>query len=225
MKPLKQIIPKRMAKRISAGRLAVGVSRIDDGFEWKFDDGGTALGSCIRCDMPRCMFFSDDELIVSGEMEFPSDLNASVCPTGAITWPDDSTCPDIDPESCIACGLCVTRCPAKAIGLDKLEAIVNDKENGYFELTNEAASPDTEAAARTQLDVVKGLPSLVDGSQVNWAEYEAKFIAISASQTAQFPNHLVRNILIELGVQCAMRRRGDTNIRMDLFASYGEGSF
>ena len=43
-----------------------------------------------------------------------------------------------------------------------------------------------------------------------------KFKSVVTKQSTQFPNHLVRNLMIEVGIGASMRRRGDTNIRMDI---------
>ena len=43
-----------------------------------------------------------------------------------------------------------------------------------------------------------------------------RFEEVAKRQSAQFPNHLARNLLIATGIGAAMRRLGDTNIRMDL---------
>lgn len=47
-------------------------------------------------------------------------------------------------------------------------------------------------------------------------DFRNKFEEVAKDQGAQFPNHVARNLLIATGVGTAMRRRGDTNIRMDL---------
>jgi hypothetical protein len=46
--------------------------------------------------------------------------------------------------------------------------------------------------------------------------FQKHFVEVAKSQSVQFPNHLARNLLIASGIGAAMRRRGDTNIRMDL---------
>ena len=50
-----------------------------------FTDGYSDHGSCIRCIEPPCMTFSREELDIDIFRSFPSDLDDSVCATGAVT--------------------------------------------------------------------------------------------------------------------------------------------
>ncbi len=78
------------------------------------------------------MEYALSELILPIFSDFPADRNNSVCPTGAITWPHDEASPIIDGEACISCGLCVNRCPVRAIFLSTDRAHIHDEPNEHF---------------------------------------------------------------------------------------------
>jgi ferredoxin len=181
-----------------------------------FSDGKFAFGSCIRCAYPRCIEYSYDELKLSIFQDFPADQNNNVCPTNAISWPHESSSPVINTAECINCGLCVSRCPSKAIYLLSDHACINDTTNDYFIEKKEVSEPKiTEYTSSLFNGVVeKGL--YVTESDAVFETFYNRFVEIAKNQSAQFPNHLARNLLIANGVGAAMRRRGDTNIRMDL---------
>lgn len=181
-----------------------------------FSDGKTAIGSCIRCFHPFCMEYSPEELELSVFQDFPADKNSDVCPTSAISWTHETPAPVVNKKACILCGLCVSRCPTRAIYLDNDGACVNDEPNDHFIL--QCKPSDAEATATTtklfQKVPEKGIYLFESDSTMK--KFREKFEGVAHAQSAQFPNHLARNLLIAVGVGAAMRRRGDTNIRMDL---------
>ncbi len=186
----------------------------------QFSDGGRASGSCIHCINPPCLEYTEGEFELETFKEFPSDKNPEVCPTKAISWPQASNSPTIDSEACISCGICVNRCPVAAIYLDPDEttAVINDLPNEYFISQAQEVS---ETEQKTLLEMFSAIPvvgSLILESEDLLQRFFDKFksITVDQKQSAQFPNHLVRNLLLEVGVSTLMRRRGDTNIRMDI---------
>ncbi|WP_134773004.1 4Fe-4S binding protein [Ornithinimicrobium flavum] len=78
-------------------------------------DGSTA--QCWRCADAPCTWFTPQE--VARHIPAPLSLNPDrlVCPTDALSIKVGEA-PVIDPDRCIGCGLCVTRCPVGAIHLD-----------------------------------------------------------------------------------------------------------
>jgi len=182
-----------------------------------FSDGGRSVGSCIHCLNPRCMEYSKEELKLEKFTDFPADQNLDVCPTRAIIWPFDSETPLINSEDCIMCGLCVSRCPVSAIHLDPQKgAIINDMPNKYFILTDKTISESNfnknfkiSSSCKTQGSII------IETDQIINDVFE-RISRLGPTQILQFPNHLARNLFIELNNKASMRRLGDTNIRMDM---------
>ena len=185
-----------------------------------FSDGGRAPGSCIHCINPPCLEYSQDELELELFKEFPSDSTSEVCPTKAIEWPQESDSPIIDSEACIACGICARRCPVAAIYLDPddVTAVLNDLPSNYFLLQTQ------EVSERTQqflLEMFSGLPEngilMLENDEILQRFFD-KFesVANTKKHSSQFPNHLVRNLMLEVGVKASMRRKGDVYLRMDI---------
>jgi NAD-dependent dihydropyrimidine dehydrogenase PreA subunit len=162
------------------------------------------------------MEYSQSELELSVFKEFPADRNESVCPTRAITWPQDTESPIVDSNACISCGLCVSRCPVKAIFLDDSGAHVNDEPNTHFQVQDYLTTDEiTQSTTRLFQDVTEtGVYSAKNDAVLS--QFLSHFQQVAQDQGVQFPNHLARNLLIACGIGAAMRRRGDTNIRMDM---------
>ena len=214
----KQKQPKRFAKQLPKGVRPVLVDWGNGGSPAaiKFADGQISTGSCIRCINPPCTEYSDKELELAVFKDFPADKNNSVCPTSAITWPLEASAPVIAPASCISCGLCVSRCPTRAIYLDEQGAHINDQPNDHFRIQNIPNSLEiVEATAKLFEKVPEHGVYLTENDEL-LRRFREHFEEVSKDQSAQFPNHLARNLLIAAGIGAAMRRRGDTNIRMDL---------
>ena len=222
---------KKFVKKLKT--LAEGVRPVS--IEWgqnekqpviKFSDGGWASGSCIRCINPPCLEYAEDEIELEVFKEFPSDRTLEVCPTKAISWPQESDSPIIDGASCISCGICVSRCPVAAIYLDSDEttAILNDLPNKYFLLQDQEVS---EASQKFLLEIFSQIPEngifiLEDDSTLQRFFDKFKLVATDEKQSAQFPNHLIRNLMLEVGIKALMRRRGDAYLRMDIVFEQGE---
>lgn len=189
----------------------------------QFADGSTSPGVCIRCPDAPCLQYREVELTIAGLPAFPGDADSRVCPTDAITWSTGSATPNIDAQACIGCGLCVRRCPVGAIHISGGTAAIAAEVSGPWKL---ADKPD-DARTRALADSFSRLPqqgacaSATDASLQR--VYDALF-AMKDKQDAQFPNHLARNLLIAAGHSCAMRRRGDVNVRMDLLLGLGKGT-
>ncbi len=181
-----------------------------------FSDGKYSPGSCIRCANPLCIEFSPSELELDIFTDFPADRDEVVCPTGAITWPQEDYSPVVDGGLCISCGLCVSRCPVRAIYMDQEGAHVNDEPNEHFQIHDVPATQAvTDATARAFGRVTETGVYLTESDAV-LTGFLTKFKEVARDQSAQFPNLLARNLFITCGVGAAIRRRGDTNIRMDM---------
>jgi ferredoxin len=162
------------------------------------------------------MEYTREELQLKVFRDFPADTNDAVCASAAIAWPLESSAPVVDSDSCILCGLCVGRCPTRAIHLDAQGAHVNDQPNSHFLVQGQWATPDSLAATSKLFQNVLESGVYLSESDALLVHFRQRFEGVSRGQSAQFPNHLARNLLIATGIGAAMRRRGDTNIRMDL---------
>ncbi len=210
--------PERLAKKLPEGiyPIVVDWSKPASPALIRFSDGASSVGSCIRCANPPCMEYVPAELELDIFKDFPADRNESVCPTGAITWPQDEYSPLINVDQCISCGLCVSRCPVRAIYLDDESAHVNDEPNNHFQIQDFLTTEEITEATASVFDGIaeKGVYRVETDTVLT--QFLSHFQEVDEDQGAQFPNHLARNLLIACGVGAAMRRRGDTNIRMDI---------
>lgn len=185
--------------------------------ELLFTNGERGFGSCVRCCEPPCMVYESHEIRSTLLGAFPADQEPAVCPTGAIQWLPDACAPEVQGELCIRCGLCVSRCPVKAIGQTDQGAVINDDSDGHWIELENHANPDLVRHQVARFANAEERGSLVMGEEAAALEcfYEA-LAEIGDSQGAQFPNLLSRNLLIAVGYHTAMRRRGDQSVRMDL---------
>lgn len=219
---LKQKKSSKKSKTLVAGVAPVSIEWSQDEKHpiIKFSDGGQATGSCIHCINPPCLEYTADEIKLDTFKEFPADRTPEVCPTKAISWPQESDAPIIDSEACISCGICVSRCPVAAIYLDpdKTTAILNDLSNKYFLPQNQQVS---ETVQRDLLKKFSQIPEngifVLENDNILQRLFDKfKSVTTEKKQGDQFPNHLVRNLMLAVGVDALMRRRGDTNLRMDI---------
>lgn len=182
----------------------------------EFANGDKSVGSCIHCNNPPCMEYTDKELQLKLFREFPFDRNDMICPTKAIFWPHDADCPQIDEGLCIYCGICISRCPAFAMYIDDAGAHINDDVNKYFMHATEGTHEDNFADVVELFSDVKESGFILSESDDLFKKIYKRIESLIPSLDAQFPNHLARNLLCAIDLKTAMRRRGDTNLRMDL---------
>jgi ferredoxin len=215
---LKQKKYARQAKLLREGIKPISIDWKEGGAQavLSFNNGENAVGSCIRCINPPCLEYSDEELTLSVFKDFPYDQNNNVCPTSAISWPIDSAAPKIAHGDCIMCGVCVGRCPVKAIWLTETGANINDIPNDCFLLAEVSNTEKTTSNTTKIFNGVNEKGLFLKENESLLKNFEQKFIAVLKLQNAQFPNLLTRNLLLSSGIGAAMRRRGDTNIRMDM---------
>lgn len=171
--------------------------------------------SCIGCLNPTCIRFSEDELrlLDSPLSEFPVDADDAVCPMNAIVWERGAKIPIILSERCINCGICARRCPLGAIYSDGKTGIVH---NGEVEVSFVAATPESVERHSTQVSAVLRSRHVGQYATPSVDFIETIYEKLREMQTeAQFPNLIIRNLLLVLGNKCIIRRRGDVNFRID----------
>lgn len=164
---------------------------------------------CLNCANPRCMQIEEKNTICSSLTEIASSADLSLCPTKAISVDQFSI--KIDSEKCIGCGLCVVACPVGAISMKNDKAIVDTKsESSLKELEVNPANIIIQEEYIAKCTVEKSV------CYENDALMEKIFDGIKhLSQEKQ--NALVRNILIMLGNNATITRKGVVYMRMDGF--------
>lgn len=169
----------------------------------KLANGQEGQGSCLGCGKAPCMEKDSSELVLAGELDaYPGDPSLDVCPTRAIVWDQKAEAAAIT-DDCIGCGLCVSRCPYGAIHLDGGDAAqveTSDPEQLIERGRTECAHP---MPTRT------GILANLDAPAI--AQLPTRVSSLQDARAAL----LVRNLLQEVGVNTRVRRRGDTNMRVD----------
>lgn len=172
--------------------------------------GDMAASVCLRCRRPPCQFYDDQEL-ASPIAEYPTDERDDVCPTGAIEIDSDTGVPTVDSESCLGCGLCVARCPVGAMYLteDGIAEIASEPNK----LVERATDGTSALAPGAQMEALRIGAIASDRSSKTLLSRISSTSGGSRDRTLDL---LARNLLIQAGTQAALRRRGDTNVRMDM---------
>ena len=170
-----------------------------------FRDGSRGRGTCLGCHDAPCMELTESELNLEGTLgAFPGDPVKDVCPSDAISWNEVGDAPVIDTATCIGCGLCAASCPYGAISLSP---------EGIAQV--ESSDPDgiTVSDPSVTGGHVKSRRVGMLGS--NSTRFSCELPEIVNNLTDIEAARLVRNMLVGCGLRASMRRKGDTNIRMD----------
>lgn len=175
-------------------------------------------GSCLHCPDTPCLKYQEEELINNTFPMFPQDNILNVCPTDAITLDVDSGSPTIEPKRCISCGICASRCPTGAIYLksEDVVATVNTTTNNYLKNVDQHDKKEALDNIKSNTYLLRSLPkegTFIEESDENFKRIYHKIKNLEVE--AQFPNLLTRNLLIQTGISCSIRRKGDVNLRMD----------
>lgn len=167
-------------------------------------DGRAGAGSCLGCGNVPCMEKDASELALFGTLDaFPGDPSRDVCPTKALTWDSEKAVAVVTAESCIGCGLCISRCPYGAISLiEGLTAKVETSDPDSLVVAAVVKSEHPEVKRSGQIATLDA-PAAANLSETVGSLEDAR------------TNILIRNLLHEVGLNARTRRRGDTNIRID----------
>lgn len=179
---------------------------------WNMHGGKSGGATCLGCHDAPCIEFKEQNLDLGGELSaFPGDPSLDVCPTNAIDWKDGGETVEINSESCIGCGICALQCPYGAITLnDDGHAAVETDDLDHVTIAATTGITHTFAEKNGSLSKVAGsflkdLPEIIR--------------TLNDTQTTR----LVRNIFLASGVVASMRRKGDTNVRMDGLLRFPSG--
>ena len=178
-------------------------------------NGKHGAGSCLGCYNNPCMKIHSSELTLPKELDaFPGDPDLDVCPTAAILWKEDFSSPAVTVANCIGCGLCAARCPYGAISLSPSGiAVVHDDDPDSLttaatdtnEQTPQIATPHSGALGSINTPSLFNFPASISGLNDHASSL------------------LVRNLLTQVGISTRIRRKGDTNMRIDAVGSLDDG--
>lgn len=182
----------------------------------QYSDGSIEPTACLRCSDAPCIRFSASELQPPDLKAFPGDGDTSVCPTGALEWPIDAGAgPRVVESACVGCGLCVQRCPVGAIQLDvRRLAKVLDADTP----TLKTSADDDGGKTRAAFESAERERRVAFATDSGLLAFYERIENVGRSNGPRFPNLITRNLLAAVGWRTAMRRAGDTNIRLDLLA-------
>ena len=176
---------------------------------------------CVGCLDTPCIKY-DSEEFASELPGFLSDASRDTCSINAIAWDDENSVPIINQDECISCGVCIHRCPTKAIYLTTSGAVINKADNlvGFLHANSDE---DIENTIKVYREVkLRG---------VYGADTEGFFrkglqaiIQMSNESNILRPNLLVRNLLRSIGYTAQSRRHGvqynTTDIMLEHHGTY-----
>jgi ferredoxin len=167
-------------------------------------NGKVGKGTCLGCADAPCITKDESELAMAASLDtFPGDPSLMVCPTKAIERDKTTGLIGVDASSCIGCGLCVVRCPYGAISLaDSAVARVATDDSAGLTRQFTRDRPHPRPARFGMIGDLSGRAAAAIPETVK---------RLSDSDR----NLFVRNLMHEVGMNVRVRRRGDTNMRID----------
>ncbi len=182
------------------------------------DKGAKYRGTCIGCNGSPCMEYSDLELSTPLFQAFPHNTSKRVCPTHAITYDSGSRYACINPNLCIACGLCVQRCPTAAIQFDftSRKCIVNNEP----ELTASC----TESEQKAFVENIKSCSRTYAFTRIpeDFSTLYQEMILNASKKVADVSEIIVRNTLVNMGIPCNANAAGNNHNRTEFFGQEGD---
>lgn len=172
-----------------------------------FSSGKRIPSSCLSCDETPCLeapYF--DPVLEALSAVQPKKL----CATDAISIGETGK-PEVSPQKCIGCGLCVAACPVGAIyfGDDQI-AVVNVDEQGLVY--------SDESFKLASLSDIEYLNEIVKESDEIFEKVFAR-IEEQTNRTVVL-NRLVQGLLNYSDIPNQITRLGDVNLRMDGIGVY-----
>lgn len=171
--------------------------------------------ACINCHQPRCLYYYDDEYSCDDFENYAERQDDRVCAFDAITWDNDEQAIVIEYDSCIGCGLCASRCPFGALYFESGKMRVNlDRDDKPFELVYSVEyAPSYQEKC---LDKIRELPTENKNDEEALERIRYVYQRLSEVRASHESALLLcRNMMIEMGYHCALRRTGVSSTRMD----------
>lgn len=215
---MKQLIPKKSTKygqliNEDLLPLVIDFNLFDRNFI-TFLDGEKDEAICLNCIAHPCINYDNDKHKPDYLHEMPHSHSTKVCPTDSIKLEADGY-PVIISDTCIGCGLCLTRCNYAAINItENFKATINKSNSDKIKWTDTISYD--EYISRENL--YKG--AIFNSPLVNLPkEYFVNLyhsLLLNCKSINGFENLFVRNLLINLGINNKVRAIGNNDIRFDL---------
>lgn len=187
-----------------------------------YSDSSVGAAACLRCPDSPCMTYGLYEVALREFAAFPAEGSRDVCPTGALEWlPDSDSGPSIDAEECIGCALCVSRCPVGALHVGA-EGVAILADTPTQQIRDERASLTVEQAVqeRARFEAAAQEGPLVDETDGALERVYEGIRSVLGRGQPRLPTRMARNLLLGVGWHAAMRRLGDTNVRLDIAGGF-----
>lgn len=168
--------------------------------------------SCINCKNKTCKNINKDKIRISKFHEIENFTQNDMCPCNAIL--EEEKCIKIDRNKCIGCGLCAINCPFGAIYIKEGKAGVSFNECILEETQNE----NEQMECINKFDSIKKGEGIIKESDIYINKLYRKIELLSQEEQ----NILIRNVLLTLGFNTTLSRKGSIYLRMDGFWQKGD---
>lgn len=200
-------------RRFRLGITPIVIEYLNHGSYIKDDIGKAHIGVCINCENKLCLEYTVEELNTPDFNAFPHNTSKRVCPTHAIEFDSFNQKVNIVSGRCIACGLCLHRCPTAAIQLDftKKECFINH-ESDIKQACSDAEQTEcieTLAAIDHKVRYTK-IPQKLAGSYQKW-------VLDASKKIPDVSEIIVRNTLLNMGIPCNTNAAGNNHMRTEFF--------
>lgn len=188
--------------------------------ELVFPSGTSCTSSCIGCTDEPCRLLNCNERTVDGVTAFSGDTSSAVCPVKAITWDVNTEAPTINPDSCIGCGICVSRCPVGAISVsDGIARISNNISIASCQTVKVPFS-----VGQTQQRKQLAVSPECEFREPILDDLQAVRVTESLSRSSDIiQKAAVRSVIVAAGGSVSLSRKGDVHTRMDGTYSTNDG--
>lgn len=187
-----------------------------------FLNGAKCTSVCIGCADEPCRLLSANERTIEGVNAFAGDTSSALCPTKAISWDSSSEVPKVNPNACIGCGLCVSRCPVGAISIQDDVAVVSANENPG-EDCQWSVRP-FSAGQTQQRNQLASIPRR-ELQEPILEDLEVARVTSTLSRASDVVQKAaVRSVLIATDCSVSLSRKGDVHTRMDGTYSTADGA-
>ena len=179
-----------------------------------FEDKTVTEGVCTRCNLKPCLQYSKEEIDVNILEGLPYNNYKRICPSNAIIQNEQGGVL-IDPDLCINCGICFSRCPFGGIFYNSTynSFDVNHNYNDYFKLADNQLDPlvnyTLENFKASEFKIV------INKITIEYAyNFVSKFKYLKAG-IIDLELILVRNLLLGIGIANKVSAIGNNDLRLD----------